>query len=269
MTTVPPRVRLVVPTTGQRPLYLRQCLDSIRRQREPIEVVIVAPASAASVLHAFAERYECRLLVERDSGISNAVNQGWEETEADYVGWLGDDDLLADCAVSVAVQELERNPAAAMVYGRVQVIDAQGHHVFTMRPGKFAPSILRFGPNFVWQPGSLYRRDAVSQVGLLDPSLRYAMDMDLHLRLREKGVLVYIPRLLAAYRLHPTSLTVTNPEPNAERRMVIRRHLGRVARSWESCWWPLVMSAARAWRYAHFRTGREERLVTTQVFQEE
>jgi len=230
-------------------------LDSIRRQDESIEVVIVAPAAAAD-LRVLAESYSCQFLIERGSGISNAINQAWEDARTEYVAWLGDDDLLADGSVSAAVAELDKNPGDVMVYGRVRVIDAHGNHVYTMRPGKYASTFIRYGPNFVWQPGALYRSTAVRAVGMLDPSLRYAMDFDLHLRLRQKGTLKYIPRLLASFRCHPTSLTVTNPEPVGESRLVVRRNLGPVARSWERCCWPVVKNAGRVWGSVQLRTGR-------------
>ncbi|MCQ4079691.1 glycosyltransferase [Streptomyces sp. RB6PN25] len=252
----PPRVRLAVPTTGHRLPYLQQCLESISRQDESIEIVMVAPAAAAPGLRALAENYSCQFMVEHDHGISNAINQAWEDARTDYVAWLGDDDLLADGSISAAVEELDRSPAAVMVYGRVRVIDAQGDHVYTMRPGKFAASLMRYGPNLVWQPGSLYRRSAVQEAGMLDSSLRYAMDFDLHLRLRQKGALIYLPQLLASFRYHPTSLTADNPEPTREPRLVVRRYLGPVARSWEGCWWPVVKNAGRAWGAIQMRTGQ-------------
>lgn len=256
MTTATPRVRLVVPTTGQRPDYLRQCLASIRRQHERIDLVMVAPAKAKVTLRPIAEQYGCRLMSEREEGISNAINQGWADADAPYLGWLGDDDLLTDDSVSLAVRVLQSRPDAAMAYGKVRVIDAHGKHIYTMRPGKYAPRVLRYGLNFVWQPGSLYRRDAVRRVGLLDPSLRYAMDVDLHLRLYSTGRVAYIPHLLACYRWHSACLTFTNPQPGAERRLVVRRYLGSVARSWEGCWWPLVSMLGRGWGAVQYRTGR-------------
>lgn len=251
-----PRVRLVVPTTGERLSYLHQCLDSIRRQEEPIDVVIVAPSAAADSLRGLTDLYQCRLLVERARGISHAVNQGWEDAHTDYLTWLGDDDLLAPGSMAAAVAALDADPAATMVYGRVRTIDGDGHHVYTMRPGRCAPWFLRYGPNFVWQQGSLYRHRVVREVGMLDPRLRYAMDFDLHLRLWQQGTLRYLPRVLGCYRLHPTSLTVTNPDPHRERRLVMRRYLGPTARSLESCWWPVAKGANRVWGATQFHAGR-------------
>jgi GT2 family glycosyltransferase len=245
----------VVPTTGNRITYLQQCLNSVRRQQEPVEVVIVGPAAAAETLTDLAKKYRCQYVRERVSGMSNAVNQGWEGARTEYLAWLGDDDLLASGSVAAAADALESKPTASMVYGRVQVIDAKGNPVYTMRSGQYASAVLRYGQNFVWQPGSLYRREAVCEAGILDPCLRYAMDFDLHLRLRRLGTLHHLPRLLACYRAHSATLTATNPDPDGELRHVMRRYLGPTARASEKWWWPVAKRAGHAWGYAQHHMG--------------
>ncbi|MFF7977818.1 glycosyltransferase [Streptomyces sp. NPDC007901] len=242
-----PRVRMVVPTNGERPEYLEECLTSIRRQWEPVDVVVVGPERAAPVLRAAARRHGCRFLAESRRGLSNAVNQGWLGATTDYLAWLGDDDLLTEGSLAAACEELDRRPDAAMVYGRLEVIDSAGGTLYTLRPGTFASWFFRYGQNWVGQPGSLYRRTAVRDVGVLDPALRYTMDFDLHLRLRRCGRMAYLPRVLGRFRVHPTSLTVTNPQPYDEVRRVMRRYLGPKARFWENCWWPVARGVSRGW----------------------
>ncbi|RXS85671.1 glycosyltransferase [Streptomyces sp. TM32] len=237
----------MLPTNGERPGYLEECLTSIRRQDEPVDLVIVGPAGAASLLRAAAERHGCRFLVEERQGLSNAINQGWRGATAEYVAWLGDDDLLTGGSLAAALGKLDRTPAASMVYGQVGVIDSAGRTLYTMRPGAFASWFFQYGQNWVGQPGCLYRREAVRQVGALDPTLRYAMDFDLHLRLRRSGRMAYLPRQLGCFRVHPTSLTASNPDPQDEGRRVMRRYLGPKARRSEECWWPLARCVSRGW----------------------
>ncbi|MFF0034696.1 glycosyltransferase [Streptomyces mirabilis] len=249
-----PSVRLVVPSNGERPEYLEQCLasvgrqrESVGRQRESVEAVVVGPARAADALRGVAERHGCRFLVEDQRGLSNAVNQGWRGATTEYLTWLGDDDLLTEGSLSAAREALDRVPGAAMAYGRLTIIDADDRTLYTLRPGTFASWFFRYGQNFVGQPGSLYRRSAVQRVGMLDPALRYAMDFDLHLRLRQGGGMVYLPRVLGCFRVHPSSLTVTNPCPDDEGRRVMRRYLGRTTLRLEPCWWPLAQGISKAW----------------------
>lgn len=242
-----PRVRLVVPTNGERPGYLEDCLTSIRRQREPVDLVIVGPAGAAPLLRQAAERHGCRFVMEEQQGLSNAVNQGWRGATSDYLAWLGDDDLLTEGSLAAARTKLDRVPTATMVYGRLSVIDSTGATLYTVRPGSFASWFCQYGQNWIGQPGALYRRDAVQRVGMLDPTLRYTMDFDLHLRLRHSGRTAYLPRVLGCFRVHPDSLTVTNPRPREEGRRVMRRYLGPNVRRLERCWWPAARGISRGW----------------------
>ncbi|MFD0505314.1 hypothetical protein ACFQ0G_25270 [Streptomyces chiangmaiensis] len=134
-----------------------------------------------------------------------------------------------------------------MVYGWLRVIDSAGATLYTVRPGSFASWFSQYGQNWVGQPGALYRREAVQRVGMLDPTLRYTMDFDLHLRLRQTGPTAYLPRVLGGFRVHPDSLTATNPQPREEGRRVMRRYLGPNARRMERCWWPVARGISRGW----------------------
>jgi GT2 family glycosyltransferase len=242
-----PRVRMVVPTNGERPGYLEECLASIRQQGEPVELVIIGPSRAAPLLCEVADRHGYRFLVEDQRGLSNAINQGWRGATTEFLAWLGDDDLLAEGSLAAAQRELDRTPSASMVYGQVKVIDSAGRTRYTMRPGTFASWFFQYGQNWVGQPGSLYRRAAVRHVGALDPTLRYAMDFDLHLRLRQSGRMAYLPRVLGCFRVHPTSLTASNPDPQDEGRRVMRRYLGPKTRRSEEYWWPAARCVSRGW----------------------
>jgi hypothetical protein len=98
--------------------------------------------------------------------------------------------------------------------------------VVTIRPGRLASALLPYSVNQVPQPGSLFRADAVRRLGYLDESLTYAMDQDLFTRLRRVGRLDYLPVELAAYRMHPGTVTM-NRRDNHEEELVRTRNLSR------------------------------------------
>lgn len=219
-------VCVVVPTLGQRPDYLRLTLDSLQGQRGVgVRVVVVAPASAQAVREECARR-GIDFVAQTGRGMSQAINQGWvtRGEGAEFWAWLGDDDLLPQGSLEAAVAALRRSPRAAMAYGRCAYIDAEGGTLFEARPGRFASWLLRWGPDLVAQPGSLARASVVRESGLLDERLRFAMDLELFLRLKDAGGLVYVPRTLAAFRWHEGSTTVGDPgASDAEAREVRRR----------------------------------------------
>jgi hypothetical protein len=62
--------------------------------------------------------------------------------------------------------------------------------------------------NFVGMPAPLFRRDAFLATRGMDARLWYVADWDLWLSLAERGTTGYMPRALAAFRIHADSQTV-------------------------------------------------------------
>jgi GT2 family glycosyltransferase len=92
----------------------------------------------------------------------------------------------------------------------------------------------------------LIRRAAWEEVGGLDLSLRYSMDLDLLLRLRRLGPFVAVPSPVATFRWHTESLTVSQREASlAEAQEVKRRQLGAIARTCAPLWEGPVRYATR------------------------
>jgi GT2 family glycosyltransferase len=214
---------LVVPTRGDRAKWLAACLASIVDQGSQVRCVVVGPASDA--LTALCDEHGAELVVESGRGMANAVNQGLALADTPYVAWLGDDDLLSVGSLDATVGALADRPDASMAFGQCRIINGQGDRLWTIRPGRISIPIMRWNTQLVPQPGCLIRRAALDEVGLLDPDLRNPMDLDLFLRLLQWGPFSYVPRVLAAFRVHETSLTTTNPHPGAEARDVRRRYL--------------------------------------------
>jgi hypothetical protein len=235
----PMDVLVVVPTLGQRPDLLRRTVASITAQRPDAPRTLVVAAGDVDAVRACCDGLDAEVVPQRLSGLSEAINEGWERAGADAEAWtwLGDDDELLPGSLARTGGALAARPDASMAYGRCRYVDAGGRTLWTARPGRLAAAIAPYGPNLVPQPGSLLRASAVRRVGMLDPTLRYAMDLDLFLRLRTVGDLVYVPFELAAFRWHATSTTVANQEASqAELRAVQQRH-----RPVRGGWWTRLL----------------------------
>lgn len=221
-----PSTLIVVPTLGHRPDLLNASLDSLLEQAPPMSIVVVCPASAAHAVGALVGP-SITTITQARQGLSAAINTGWRALAADhdYLAWLGDDDVLEPGALEVTVRLLERFPQASMAYGACRFINGVGQQKFVSRPGHLeAGPLLSYGHNLISQPGTLFRRAAVDAVGGLDEGLRLTMDLDLFLRLRRWGPLVRTDRILASYRWHDGSLTVSDlAGSHAEAREVRRR----------------------------------------------
>lgn len=222
-----PAVLIVVPTLGTRPDYLAESLISLQEQDYPHLIVCVVGPESSSARRAAAER-NVLFVAQEPSGIGAAINAGWQELGAQCPvwGWLGDDDALAPGSIAVAVRALSRR-GTVMAYGRCRYVDQDGVHLWTAHPGRLAAWNLPGGVDLIPQPGSLFRAQAVREVGLLDPSLRYAMDYDLFLRLRRVGRLAYVPVVLASFRWHEDSLSASQSAQSTDEAERVRKQSWR------------------------------------------
>jgi cellulose synthase/poly-beta-1,6-N-acetylglucosamine synthase-like glycosyltransferase len=256
------RVLIVIPTLGDRVALLEQTLESVTGQRvdgeRAADVVLVTPR-AAHAARELAERFGASV-VDDPGGLSAAINSGLDAAEPQhlYGNWIGDDDLLAPDSLATTVAALDADPGAVAAFGYCDYVDADGRRLVSSRAGRLAPWLMTWGPDLVPQPGSLFRLDAVRAVGGIDPTLSYAMDLDLLLRLRRRGRLVNTRRTLASFRWHATSTTVANRRPSLEEaEMVKRRYLsagaGRISPLWEQ---PVRLATGLAARFVSSLAAR-------------
>jgi len=122
----------VVTVTWNAARTLQQCIDSIAKQTyRNLEHIVVDGASSDGTLNLIRENVEHIdvFVSERDSGIYDALNKGFELSTGDVVGILHSDDYYYDEFVLEKVAEAFEDSSISFVYGDVQVIDSRGRQV--------------------------------------------------------------------------------------------------------------------------------------------
>ena len=231
------RVGIVVPTLGERPDYLKQCLGSIRAAGDAHVLLVAPPPMNTEILRS--EGLIDSVVLDSGGGLPAAINQGIRALPSpiEYVNWLGDDDLLTPRSLQSTSKALDENPKAVMSFGACDYIDGQGNTIWSNRSGKWAVPMLRFGPDLIPQPGALFRRSAFSGSGELRTDLGWAFDFDLFIRLAKLGKLIYLNQTLAQFRWHPESLSVEHRKKSvAEASQVRVSHLPAFVRPISFLW---------------------------------
>lgn len=208
-----PLPSVVVPNlNGAR--FLEGTLDSIAAQRSVRpEVVIVDGGStdgSLEIIERWAEEHGARWISEPDEGQAQAINKGFRIVRGDIVTWINSDDCLHPDAVSKVVAEFTADPELDFVWGFCLEIDADGRPLRILNPGvRTDLSDLRRTRNFIPQPASWYRRRVIDRFGPLDESYHFAFDFEFFLRIAGQVEAGFVPEILAMFRVHETSKTVS------------------------------------------------------------
>lgn len=207
-----PLVSIITPSYNQA-AYIEYTIRSVLSQDYPeIEYILVDGGSTDGSLE-IVGRYASRLawwVSEPDCGQADAINKGLEHSSGDVIAWLNSDDLYLPGAVSGAVEALQRNHEAGMVYGDAVTIDAGGCPIKALRfPDWGLEELMSF--RIICQPAVFMRRSALEQTGFLDTSYHYMLDHHLWMRIAAISSIAHIPQMWAAARHHPAAKNVAQP----------------------------------------------------------
>ncbi|HLT66903.1 MAG TPA: glycosyltransferase family 2 protein [Microbacterium sp.] len=153
-----PTYSVVIPTHNVRP-WLRQTLDSVLRQREDLEVIVVDDASTDGTAE-FAREYAARdprirVIDNEGSGGGSARNLGAREAAGEYLVFADGDDLIPDGAYAALVGSLESTGSDMAVgdYLKFRAVD-------TWRPTAAMPAFGRpsTGVTLADEPSLLFSR---------------------------------------------------------------------------------------------------------------
>lgn len=214
--------------------YLEQAIESVLAQDYPrIEYLVVDGGSTDGTLELL-RRYQGRLsfVSQPDRGPVEAINRGFELSRGELLAWLSADDYYAPGAVSAAVAGFAAHPEIAVVYGEAEWVDELGRRLGDYPTAPF--DVGRLATEcFIAQPAAFFRRKPFEAVGGLDPRWPHTFDYDLWIRLARRFPFTYLPRRLAASRMHRRSISL-----GARRRVLeenirlLRHHFAYAPFSW-------------------------------------
>ena len=176
--------------------------------------------------------YEKRLTAwvsEPDQGYADALAKGFARASGDILCWVNAGDLLLTGALDAA-RDAMAHTGADLIYGDDFYIDDEGRVIFFSRGhvGDLRAAMLYAG----WTPlqdACFWRRELYERVGGLDPTLRYAADYDLFLRMALRGNTIYVPKAFSAFRRHPGQKSISGATTYRQEREDVRcRELARV-----------------------------------------
>lgn len=229
-----PKISIVTPSLDQGE-FIEETILSVLSQDYPyLEYLVMDGGSRDGTLKVL-EKYSGRIkwISEPDKGQTNAINKGLRLTDGAIVGYLNADDALLPGSLWKVADVFVRHPGAMWAVGRCRIVDGKNNEI--RKPiTKYKNLLLKLGgfpllvmTNYISQPSTFWRRDALETVGFLDESLHYVMDYDYWLKLYSQYSPIFIPDYLSSFKIHPSSKTTSTGHRNVyidEEKRVIRRY---------------------------------------------
>lgn len=210
-----PSITIIVPSLNQG-RYIEATLRSILNQRYPsLQLLIMDGGSTDSTLEIlrYYDDWISAWVSEPDEGQADAIRKGLAYAKGDIVNWINADDLLPPGSLHSIADAMESGIDA--VAGVTVNFSESGKQVAVLPQGITARGLVNqpFGSGTTWhQPSIWLRRKWIYDVGGIDPSLHYFMDLDLLIRyLHNRPRLAYVHRELAYFRVHEQSKTASGP----------------------------------------------------------
>ncbi|HEU5166437.1 MAG TPA: glycosyltransferase family 2 protein [Chitinophagaceae bacterium] len=206
-----PKISIVIPSYNQGQFLEETILSVIDQQYPNLELFVVDGGSTDNSVDVI-KKHEQHLtwwVSEKDNGQSEAINKGLKNTKGEIVCWVNSDDLLMPGSLQVISSAFISAPMqVGLIHGGSIVFNAD--KIKETRLTYQSPNKEAYLSGMVFpQPAAFFRKSLVDRVGYLNEQLHYGMDYDLFLRLALVCDFLPIDNVLAKYRLHQQSKSVS------------------------------------------------------------
>jgi GT2 family glycosyltransferase/uncharacterized coiled-coil protein SlyX len=206
----PPSISIVTPSYNQAK-FLERTIRSVVEQDYPRLEYIVQDGNSGDLTREVLERYDSQLAhweMRADTGQAHAINLGFARATGEVMAYLNSDDLLLPGSLRYVGRYFEAHPEVDVIYGHRVLIDEQDKEIGRWVLPRHRDSILSWA-DYVPQETLFWRRGVWEEAGgRVDEELRFALDWDLLLRLRDAGArIVRVPRFLGGFRVHTAQKT--------------------------------------------------------------
>lgn len=209
-----PRISIVTPSYNQGQ-FIEETIRSILLQGYPnLEYIIIDGDSTDETVQII-KKYERWLkfwISEPDRGQSHAINKGLDHCSGEIFNWINSDDMLAPGALFTVAKTWSRAPhkiiaGAAINFDKDGFEELHSPNAITLE--NFVNWRKARESGWMWQqPSTFLPRAEVSKVGGAREDLQLNMDHFLMIDLLQHCDVVYVPNVLARFRLHGDSKTM-------------------------------------------------------------
>lgn len=204
-----PKVSIYIPAYNAEK-YLKQAIDSCLTQNfGDLEVCVCNDGSTdgtEAILQSYANNKKVRWVSQPNRGIGAATNAALALCRGMYIAQLDADDVLKQGAVRECLSLLETTDYDA-VYTDCDYIDSRGEHIRNgWCGGEYAREWMTTG--MIATHFRMFKRRLLNRTSKVNESIRNAVDLDLWLRLYERGTVTHLHKVMYSYRWHGDNTSI-------------------------------------------------------------
>lgn len=209
-----PTVSVIVPAYNTSE-FIAECLDSVLAQTfADLEIIVVNDGSPDTAeLERVLSPYRERIVYVRQEnrGLSGARNGGIRRARGEYLAFLDSDDCWPREYLSTQMQLFQNNPSLDLVYADAILFGSgpvtRKTFMQTSAPPTTLDGLLSEGGQIL-PSGTVVKKRAIVEGGAFDETLRRCEDLDMWLRLADRGAkIAFQGNVLFLRRVHGSALT--------------------------------------------------------------
>ena len=199
-----PKISIVTPNfNGGR--FLEETIQSVLSQNYPnLEYIIIDGGSTDDSV-AIIKKYENQLTYwssERDKGLYDAIQKGFDKSSGEIMAWINSDDLYHKKAFFIVSEIFSKYDKVNWLQGIPSIFDEMGRTVYVGPIRRWTKLDYYLG-NFKWiqQESVFWRRTLWEMSGKkIATEMKYAGDLELWLRFFRQEKLYVTPALIGGFR---------------------------------------------------------------------
>ena len=209
-----PKITIITPSLNQGQ-FIEETITSVINQDYPnLQYIIIDGGSTDNTVDII-KKYESKIdywVSEKDNGQCSAINKGLKIANGDIINWLNSDDMLADNSLNSISEFYNANKHCNIFIGQTIYFN-NNKSTKTISKTVFNTRECTFGYGHINQPATFYKKEAINNIGMLDESLHYCMDLDWWLKylLRyDIHTIALTNSYWAKFRFHENSKSITS-----------------------------------------------------------